>query len=275
MATQAAKETIRKAKIDKKKINLVICCNYESDYKFPSLSSKVIKNLNLFNAGGFDLNANCTGFQIGITIACEKIKFDKSIKNVLVIGSVSQSKYLNWSIPENSIYFGDGSGAALISKVPKKYGLLSSSIINSSSAYEDVRLVGGGNLLPSKFFNKKNKKLFLYDMNGLETWKQVIVNQPKIIIDVLNKAKLKLDDIDLFIFHQANKNLLNYLYKKLKIAQNKTFTTVEKYGNTADASIAITLNEALMQNKIKRGSKVLISGVGAGFIFGATILRWY
>lgn len=112
-------------------------------------------------------------------------------------------------------------------------------------------------------------------MNGLETWKQVIVNQPKIILTTLQKAKLELKDIDLFIFHQANKNLLDYLYNKLKIEKKKTFTTVENYGNTADASIAITLNEALLKNKIKRGSLVLISGVGAGFVFGATILKWY
>ena len=276
MATQAANEAIKKSKIDKNKINIVICCNYESDYKFPSLSSKVIKNLNLSNSGGFDLNANCTGFQIGISTACEKIQCDKSIDYVLVIGSALQSKYLDWSVPENSIYFGDGSGAALISKVPQNYGLLASSIINSSDAYEDVRLIWGGNLLPGKFFNKKkNKKSFLYDMNGLETWKQVVVNQPKIILTTLQKAKLELKDIDLFIFHQANKNLLDYLYNKLKIEKKKTFTTVENYGNTADASIAITLNEALLKNKIKRGSLVLISGVGAGFVFGATILKWY
>ena len=91
----------------------------------------------------------------------------------------------------------------------------------------------------------KNKDKFLYDMNGLETWKQVIINQPKVIKNVLEKAKIRKDKIDLFIFHQANKNLLNYLSNKLGIEKDKTYTTVEKYGNTADASIAITLNDAL------------------------------
>mgnify|MGYP001499913312 FL=1 len=112
-------------------------------------------------------------------------------------------------------------------------------------------------------------------MNGLETWKQVVVYQPKIIKKVLDKAKLKLTDIDMFIFHQANKNLLDYLCLKLGINKNKTFTNVQKYGNTADASIAITLNDAVESKKIKKNSLVLISGVGAGFVFGASILRWY
>lgn len=275
MAVQAAKQAIRRSNVTKDSINLVICCNFEAEYKFPCLASKIVKDLNLNNCGSFDINANCTGFQIGLTLACEKIEFDKSINNILVVGSALQSKYLDWSIPENSIYFGDGSGAAIVSRVPKGFGLLASDIITDSKAYEDVRLVGSGNLLPAKFYNSRNKNKFLYDMNGLETWKQVVVNQPKIIRSVLNKAKIKLNQVDLFIFHQANKNLLNYLSSKLKLSKNKTYTTVERYGNTADASIAITLNESLLAKKIKKGSLVLISGVGAGFVFGASLFKWY
>ena len=90
-------------------------------------------------------------------------------------------------------------------------------------------------------------------MNGLETWKQVIINQPKVIKNVLEKANIRKDKIDLFIFHQANKNLLNYLSNKLGIEKDKTYTTVEKYGNTADASIAITLNDALKRKNSEEG----------------------
>jgi len=275
MAVQAAKQAIRRSNVPKDNINLVICCNFEAEYKFPCLASKIVKDLKLNDSGSFDINANCTGFQIGLTLACEKIKSDKSINNILVIGSAFQSKYLDWTIPENSVYFGDGSGAAIVSRVPKGFGLLASDIFTDSKAYEDVRLIGSGNLLPAKFYNSGNKNKFLYDMNGLETWKQVVVNQPKVIRRVLNKAKIKLNQVDLFIFHQANKNLLDYLLGKLKLSKNKTYTTVEKYGNTADASIAITLNEALLAKKIKKGSLVLISGVGAGFVFGASLFKWY
>ena len=275
MAVQAAKQAIRRSNVPKDNINLVICCNFEAEYKFPCLASKIVKDLKLNDSGSFDINANCTGFQIGLTLACEKIKSDKSINNILVIGSAFQSKYLDWTIPENSVYFGDGSGAAIVSRVPKGFGLLASDIFTDSKAYEDVRLIGSGNLLPAKFYNSGNKNKFLYDMNGLETWKQVVVNQPKVIRRVLNKAEIKINQVDLFIFHQANKNLLDYLLGKLKLSKNKTYTTVEKYGNTADASIAITLNEALLAKKIKKGSLVLISGVGAGFVFGASLFKWY
>ena len=274
MATKSAKQAIKNSEINKENINLVICCNFEAEYKFPCLASKVVKNLNLKNSGSFDINANCTGFQIGLSIACEKIKFDKKIKSILVIGTALQSKYLNWKIPENSIFYGDGSGAAIVSRVPKNYGLLATDIFTDSKAYEDVRLRGGGNLFAADSY-QKNKESFLYDMNGLETWKQVITNQPKVIENVLEKANIKKNKVDLFIFHQANKNLLDYLSNKLGIKKDKTFTTVEKFGNTADASIAITLNDALKKKRIKKGSIVLISGVGAGFVFGASLFRWY
>ena len=193
---------------------------------------------------------------------------------MLVIGTALQSKYLNWKIPENSIFYGDGSGAAYI-KSTKSYGLMATDIFTDSKAYEEVRLQGGGNLLTSENFSQKKKEKYLYDMNGLETWKQVIVNQPKVIANVINKAKMKKKNIDLFIFHQANRNLLQYLSTKLGIDKSKTFSTVSKYGNTADASIAITLNDAITKSKIKKGSVVLISGVGAGFVFGASIFKWY
>ncbi len=192
----------------------------------------------------------------------------------MVIGTALQSKYLNWKIPENSIFYGDGSGAAIVSRVPKNYGLLATDIFTDSKAYEDVRLRGGGNLFAADSY-QKNKESFLYDMNGLETWKQVITNQPKVIENVLEKANIKKNKVDLFIFHQANKNLLDYLSNKLGIKKDKTFTTVEKFGNTADASIAITLNDALKKKRIQKGSIVLISGVGAGFVFGASLFRWY
>jgi len=112
-------------------------------------------------------------------------------------------------------------------------------------------------------------------MNGLETWKHVVIHQPEVIKKALMSAKLKISEIDFFIFHQANKNLLEYLCSKLNISSKKTYTTVEFYGNTADASLAITLNDAIQKKKITKGDKVLISGVGAGFVFGATIFRWY
>lgn len=275
MAYKAALSAIKNAKIKKEKIDYIICCTFTADYKFPSLASKVSQLLNLKSAGCYDLMANCTGFQVGLSSAAEKLNFDKNLRNILVIGATLQSKFLNWKNPENSMYFGDGAGAALVSRVPKNYGYIGADLIGNSLAYEDVKLVGGGSSLTINEAKKNNKSKFLYEMNGLETWKQVVTYQPTVIEKTLKKSKLKLNDIDHFIFHQANLNLINYLIEKLNISKNKVHNTITKYGNTADASLAITLADAVERKKIKKGDYILISGVGAGFVFGCTILKWF
>jgi 3-oxoacyl-[acyl-carrier-protein] synthase-3 len=106
-------------------------------------------------------------------------------------------------------------------------------------------------------------------------WKQVIQFQPKEIIRSLQKIDKKIEDVDFFIFHQANLRLIEYLMGKMRLPMTKTFTNVEEYGNTADASQAIALCDAVTKGMIKRGDLVVVSGVGAGFIFGSTVIRWY
>ena len=277
LSTIAAKKAIKSSGILKDEINLIIACTFTSDYRFPGLSVKVHNNLKLKNAGAFDLKANCTGFQQGIDLACKTILHDLKIKYVLVIGCCVQSPYLNWNKPENCMFYGDGAGAAIIGRVPKGYGLISSSNLCISEAYENVRLRGGGSQFPFlyKKIKKKNISNFYYDMDGIETWKYAVTYMPKVIIDLLKNEKMTLKDIDFFVFHQANKNLLNYIFKKLNIPKEKFIINVNKYGNTGDASLAIALDEAVKKNKIKRNSKVIISGIGAGFIFGTSLINWY
>ena len=184
-----------------------------------------------------------------------------------------QSRYIDWRDKNSAIYFGDGASAAIVSRVKKGFGHLGSSLISNTEVYDSVRMKGGGSsYVTSNYLKKKyNQK---YEISGLEVWKQVITNQPKNIRIALDDAKLNISDIDFFIFHQANYNLIKFLMHRMDIPLSKTFITANKYGNTADASIGITLNEAVKNKKIKKNDIVLISGVGAGFIFGTTILKW-
>lgn len=274
MATKAAIEAIKNAKMSSSDIDLILGCNYIGDYVFPAMACKVQANLEAWNAGAYDILANCTSFQIGLSNASEKMYFDDQIKNSLVIGTALQSRYINWKDPNTAIYCGDGAGAAVLGKVPYGYGIISNEVMSNGRVYEATRLRGGGS---SHIINAKNVKdeLVFFEMNGLEVWKQVVQWQPKVIKRSLEKINLNIADVDYFIFHQANLNLIEYLMKKMKIPMDKTYTTVQNYGNTADASLAITLCEAIENNKIKRDDIVVISGVGAGFIFGSTVVRWY
>jgi 3-oxoacyl-[acyl-carrier-protein] synthase-3 len=118
-------------------------------------------------------------------------------------------------------------------------------------------------------------KLQYYEMNGMETWKQVMQFQPKAVRRVLVKIGKTTDDVDFFIFHQANQNLIHFLMGRMKQPLEKTLINVDEIGNTADASLAIALHDAVAAKKIKRDDLVVITGVGAGFTFGATAVRWY
>ena len=272
MGFKAALKAINSANINKNEIDQVICSTFSGDYIYPALACKISQKLKINFAGCFDVMANCTGFQTAVNIAFNNLKISKSIRNILVIGVALQSRYIDWKDPHSSIYFGDGASASIISNVGKGYGHLGSSLISNTSVYDSVRMRGGGSSF-SNSVGKKNYKQF-YEISGLEVWKQVVTFQPKNINLALKEAKLELKDIDFFIFHQANKNLIKFLMNRLSLPMNKTHITVDKFANTADASIGITLDDAVKKKKIKKNDIVLLSGVGAGFVFGTTILKW-
>ena len=199
---------------------------------------------------------------------------DATLQHVLVIGTAVQSPYIGWKDPESSMFFGDGAGAAVVARVPDGYGVLASEVSCNGSVFDAVRLRGGGSSHPIRPENV-HEGLQYYEMNGMETWKQLVTHQPKAIRRALEKAGLTIGDVDCFILHQANLRLIEYLMAKMRIPMSKTYTNVERIGNTADASMAIALCEAVERGVIQRGHLVVLSGVGAGYIFGATVLRWY
>jgi 3-oxoacyl-[acyl-carrier-protein] synthase-3 len=274
ISAQASLEAIEMAGIKPEQIGLIIGCTFTGDYVYPAMACKVQDLIGARNAGAFDLMANCTAFQIGLSVAADRMYSDSTISYALVIGTAVQSRFINWKDPESGIYFGDGAGAAILGRIPEGYGILATDIFTNGKVFDSVCLRGGGSSFPLRPENI-NDGLQYYEMNGMEVWKQVIQYQPKVIRRVLEKVEKTIADVDFFIFHQANLRLIEYLMGKMKQDMNKTFTNVAEIGNTAEASIPIALCDAVRQNRIKRDQLVVISGVGAGFIFGATVMRWY
>lgn len=274
MSAMCATQALELAKVLPEQIRLIICCTFTGDYVYPALACKVQEMLGAKNAGSFDLMANCTSFQVGLTVASDRMKCDSTIGYALVIGVALQSRYIDWNDPETAMYFGDGAGAAVLGPVPEGYGVLASELFTNSKVFEAVRLRGGGSSHPMRAENV-HQRLQYYEMNGMEVWKQVMQFQPKAVKRVLDKIGATTDEVDFFIFHQANKNLIHFLMGRMKQPLEKTITNVEEIGNTADASLAIALHDAVVTGRIKRGDLVVVSGVGAGFTFGAIAIRWY
>jgi 3-oxoacyl-[acyl-carrier-protein] synthase-3 len=270
----AAREALQSVGIGADDIGLIVCCTFTGDYVYPALACKVQQLLGARWAGAFDVMANCTGFQVGLTVASDRLKADPSIRYALVIGTALQSRFINWSDPESAMYFGDGAGAALLGHVPEGYGILASEILTNGTVFDAVRLRGGGSSFPLRLDNVGDG-LQYYEVNGMEVWKQVVQYQPKVIRRALDKIGKTPDDVDFFIFHQANLNLIQFLMGKMKQPIEKTYTNVAEIGNTADASMAIALCDAMKLKLLRHDDLVVISGVGAGFTFGATTIKWY
>jgi 3-oxoacyl-[acyl-carrier-protein] synthase-3 len=274
MSAIAASQALASAGIQPDSVGLIICCTFTGDYIYPALACKVQELIGAKHAGSFDLLANCTGFQVGMTVASDRMKCDPSLNYVLVIGAALQSRYINWSDPESAMYFSDGAGAAVLGRVPDGYGVLASDLFTNSKVYEAVRLRGGGSSHPMRPENI-HEGLQYYEMNGMEVWKQVVQFQPKAVKRVLEKIGKTTNDVDLFIFHQANLKLIEFLMARMRQPMTKTFTNIAGIGNTADASLAIALYDAVAEGCIQRNNLVILSGVGAGFTFGATAIKWY
>lgn len=272
MSIEAAKGVLEENNIKPEEIGLIIVATFSPDYMFPPVSAKIQKELNAKNAQIIDVNTNCTGFVTALTVASDRMTVDQSLKYSLVIGVELHTRYINPKDKETAIFFSDGAGVALLGRVDKDSGIVSSKFHTDSSTYESVRFRGGGSSYP--FINRSfSPEIDFIEMNGLATWKQAITNLPIVIEKLCESCSVNIDEIDFTVFHQANLNLIQYVMAKLKIPPEKTYTNVQDIGNTGSASIGIALSEAIAADKIKKGDLLLLAGVGAGFNFGASLWR--
>ena len=273
MAIEAIKNAIIDSGININEIGLVIVASFSQDYLFPPMSAKIHSYFGLQkDCQILDINTNCVGLVTALTIASERMKNNTSINCALVIGAEVLSKYTNPKDKETAVFFSDGASAVVLGRVDDALGFKSAKFMTDSSTYESVRMRGGGSSFPIAEKSEDLKVLYA-EQNGLATWKQAITNFPTVIQKLLEEENLKIHEIDFFIFHQANGFLIDYLMKKMKVPLYKTYTNVEEIGNTGSASIGIALSEAYSNGLIKKGSNLVIAGVGAGFNFGACLFK--
>lgn len=239
-------------------IGLIVVCSFSQDYMLPPLSAKIHYVVDAHkDCQIFDINTNCTGLITGTTLAVERMKANHKIKYALVIGMEKLTEYVDKTDKFTAPFFSDGASGVLLGRVPEGYGHLTSFFCTDSSAYEDVRLKRGG----------------FIEHNGKETWTQAITNVPYVMKGACHSAGIAMKNVDFFIFHQANKVLIDYIMDKHRIPHEKTYTNVQEIGNTGAASIGIALDEAYRKGLIQSGMTVMLAGVGAGFNFGANLWK--
>ncbi len=273
-AVIAAQQALKMAGIHPNDVDLIIACTFSGDYIFPPLSAKVQMELKATHAQIFDLQANCTGFVTGLTVASDRMKSDLGVRHALVIGVELCSRYIDRTDVNTAIYLSDGAGAAVLSRSHIDHGIKSSAFHTDSSNYESVRMRGGGSsfLMHGRQFDPA---IDLMEMNGIATWKQAITHLPKVVRRVCEKSEIELRMVDFFIFHQANLKLIEYIVRKMGYDMSKTYTNVQEIGNTGSASLAIAMSEAVAKGLLKNGDLLVLAAVGAGFNFGASVWRWH
>lgn len=276
MAEKAAKKLFDENHINPLDIDFVLLCTQSPDYFLPTSACVLHKRLGLsINTGALDYNLGCSGYIYGLSIA-KGLLFGGIAKNVLLITAETYSKYLHPKDKGNRTIFGDAATATLVS-LEGKWEIGEFSLGTDGNGVNNLIVRTGG----AKYHQRMNDLVFdengnpissdyLY-MNGSEIFNFTIDAVPPLVDDVLQKNKLEKDDINLYVFHQANKYMINFLRRKLKIEEEKFYIYLSQVGNTVSSTIPIALYEAEKGKKGLKGN-VLLAGFGVGYSWGGTIL---
>ena len=265
LAIAAGRQAIASAGFDASDIDMVIVATATPDETFPATAVKVQSALGITQGAAFDLQAVCSGFVYGMSVADSMIRAGQS-QRLLLIGAETFSRILDWEDRSTCVLFGDGAGAVVLEgKEGGEQGVLASKL-RSDGTKHDLLYVDGG---PSSTQTVGHLR-----MRGPEVFKHAVRNLSSIVDSVLEDTGYTSSDIDWVVPHQANKRILDATAKKLGLPPEKIVVTVAEHGNTSAASVPLALNQAVSDGRIKEGDLVLIEAMGGGFTWGASLIRW-
>lgn len=277
MAAKASEQLL--AHVDREKIDFLIFCTQSPDYFLPTSACILQDRLKLKTGiGAFDMNLGCSGFIYGLMTGAGMIK-SGMVDSLLFVTAETYSKHIHPKDRGNRIIFGDGAAATLIEKSDTD-AIGAFALGTNGKGYANLIVKNGGlkkrfepNALETEDQNgctRTDNHLF---MNGPEIFNFTIETIPKLVKELLEKNRVTMDEIDYVVFHQANKYILDYLRKKLKIPKEKFHIDLENTGNTVSSTIPIALADSLERGTIQKGSRVLLAGFGVGYSWGGTVVR--
>ena len=279
MAVEASKNLFEEYQIDKLSVDFILLCTQSPDYFLPTSACILQYKLDLTtNCGALDFNQGCSGFVYGLSLA-KGLVCSGVAKNVLLITSETYSKHIHPRDKGNRTIFGDAACATLISSTGFAEigdfslgtdGRGANNLIVKTGAFRQP--VKSNNISFDDSGNPKSED-YLY-MNGTEIFSFTLEAVPQLVDNTLIKNSMTKGDVDMFVFHQANKYMMDFLRKKIKIDPVKFYYCLEKTGNTVSSTIPIAMKEALLDGSIKLGNKVLIAGFGVGYSWGGTVLKF-
>ena len=264
---------IEDAGINPLEIDLIIAATITPDMFFPSTACFIQRAIGAENAGAFDLSATCSGFCYGLVVADGLIKSGIH-RTVLVVATDVLSKIIDWTDRTTCVLFGDAAGAAILQPTNEKKGILSS-YLGADGNHAEIELLSipaGGSRYPSSH-ETVDKRMHYIKMNGQEVFKLGVRIMYEAARHVLKQANLTIDDVDLFIPHQANIRIIEAVGERLRMPPEKVYVNVHKYGNTSAATVIVALDEAIREGRVGPGDIVLLSTFGGGLTWGGTVLK--
>jgi 3-oxoacyl-[acyl-carrier-protein] synthase-3 len=272
MAARAGRAALRVANLAPSQLDLVIVATTMPDYPFPATACLVQDALGATHAGAFDLSAACSGFIYALSLASGLIR-SGSANHVLVIGSETLSRMMDWTDRDTCVLFGDGAGAVVLSASTERCGLLATELGSDGSGGDLLIVRAGGSRAPASHETLARGDHFV-KMNGREVFRFASTIMPKATEAVVRKAGWKLADLSLVIPHQANIRIIESSIKRLGLPSERFFVNLDRYGNTSAASIPIALCEAATQGRVHPGDKLVLVGFGAGLTWAAAAIEW-
>ena len=272
MAFRAAQRALKDAQMQATELDAIIMGTVTPDYPFPSSACVLEDMLGARNVFSFDVGAACSGFLNALSVADSFIRTGQ-INNALVVGSDALSRLLNWQDRGTCILFGDGAGAVVLGASQNGSGILSTRLRTDGSYVRTLYVPAGGSLKPATAETVQRNEHTI-TMNGKEVFKIAVRSMEEISRQALAEADVPVSQISLVIPHQANRRIIVALAERLGIPMDRVMVNVDKYGNTSAASIPVALDEAKRQGKIKSGDIVLLNAFGAGFAWGAAVIKF-
>jgi 3-oxoacyl-[acyl-carrier-protein] synthase-3 len=269
LGVEAGRRALVNAGVDVSELDMVIVATTTPDETFPSVATKVQARLGMERGAAFDLQAVCSGFVYGLSVADSLIRCGQA-RTVLLIGAETMSRVLDWNDRTTCVLFGDGAGAVVIRAEDGKG-------TNDDRGILDVKLYSDGRLHDLLYTDggvSSTRGAGLLRMEGKEVFKHAVAKIAAAMEAVLLSSGLSVGDIDWFVPHQANQRILDGTARKLKIQPEKVISTISGHGNTSAASVPLALDTAISDGRIKRGDLLLLEAMGGGFTWGAALVRW-
>jgi 3-oxoacyl-[acyl-carrier-protein] synthase-3 len=271
IALPAARLALQRAGITASELDLLIVATVTPDMLFPSTAAIIADKLGARDAAAYDLSAGCTGFMYALAQATGMAGAGLS-RRALVVGADVLSKVMNLGDRSTCVLFGDGAGAVVIEPVDA-VGFLGFELGADGSGGVDLNLPAGGSRMPASAQTVEGGLHYIH-MNGRQVYKfatRVLVSSAE---KLLAETGLAIEDVDVYVPHQANVRIIDHAVAKLGIPKEKVVVNVDRYGNTSSASIPLALAEAVSTRRVHHGDTVLMTGMGAGLTWGSAVMRW-